>query len=100
MRCLLPPLAVAALVWPAMAVAKAAAKPPPIATRTEAVIDTLHGVAVADPYRWLEDAASPEVQRWTDQQNALTRKALDSFPGRKALGDRLWQLHEIGALGV
>jgi prolyl oligopeptidase len=84
-----------ALVLPAMAAAK-----PPIATRTQPIVDTLHGVAVADPYRWLEDATSPEVQHWTDQQNALTRKTLDAFPGRKALGERFWQLHEIGSLGV
>ncbi|HZH75898.1 MAG TPA: hypothetical protein VEY88_07695, partial [Archangium sp.] len=32
------------------------------ATRAEAVVDTLHGVEVADPYRWLEDEKSPEVQ--------------------------------------
>jgi prolyl oligopeptidase len=78
----------------------AAPASPPVATRTEPIVDTIHGVPVSDPYRWLEDAGSPEVQRWTDQQNALTRKALDRFPGRKALADRLWQLHEIGALGV
>jgi prolyl oligopeptidase len=73
---------------------------PPIPTRTEPTVEILHGVAVADPYRWLENAASPEVQRWTDQQNALTRQALDAFPGRQALADRFWQLYGIGSLGV
>lgn len=29
------------------------------ATRSEAVVDTLHGQQVADPYRWLEDEKSP-----------------------------------------
>jgi len=40
------------------------------------------------------------VQRWTDQQNALTRRTLDAVPGRQALTDRFWQLYEIGSLGV
>ena len=88
-------LSLVAIVCPSVAAAK-----PPFSTRTEAIVDTIHGVAVADPYRWLEDAASPEVQRWTDQQNALTRKTLDAFPGRKALTERFWQLYEIGSLGV
>ncbi len=88
-------LLLAAIVSASVADAK-----PPIPTRSEPILDTLHGVAVADPYRWLEDATSPEVQRWTDEQNAVTRKALDAFPGRKALADRFWQLYEIGSLGV
>src|SRR5438034_1314211 len=73
---------------------------PSVPTRKEPIVETIHGVAVADPYRWLEDAAAPEVQRWTEQQNALTRKALDAFPGRKALTARFWQLYEIGSLGT
>jgi len=39
--------------------------------------DVLHGVEIADPYRWLEDEASPEAQGWIDRQNALTRSTLD-----------------------
>ena len=30
--------------------------------RREAIVESLHGVAVADPYRWLEDGASAEVR--------------------------------------
>ena len=80
--------------------AVAAAKPPAIATRKDDVVDHLHGVDVPDPYRWLEDADAPEVQRWTDAQNAATRRALDKVPGRAALEKRFWQLYEIGSVGV
>src|SRR6185436_19160960 len=75
-----------------------AAPAPP--TRTEKVVDRLHGVDVPDPYRWLEDSESAEVKAWTAKQNAYTRQALDAYPGRKALEERLWKYQEIGTLGV
>ena len=78
----------------------AAAKPSPIPTHKDDVVDRLHGVDVPDPYRWLEDADAPEVKRWTDAQNAATRHALDRVPGRAALEKRFWQLYEIGSVGV
>jgi prolyl oligopeptidase len=73
---------------------------PPVATRTEAVVDKVHGVEVRDPYRWLENGDAPDVTSWTEKQNATMRKALDAVPGRKWIEDRLWKLHEIGSLGV
>ena len=38
-------------------------------------MDTLHGVQVADPYRWLEDEKAPEVQAWMKAQDALHARA-------------------------
>lgn len=74
-------------------VAALADKPPYPATRTEDVVDILHGVKVADPYRWLEKADDPEVQAWTEQQNAFTRRYLDGFGEvRAALTKRLEEL--------
>jgi prolyl oligopeptidase len=54
----------------------------PPRTKSDAVVDTLHGVAVADPYRWLEPGDDPEVQRWVAEQNLFTRAALDAIPER------------------
>ena len=62
----------------------------PQARRSD-LIETLHGVPVADPYRWLEDADSPETREWVDAQNALTRSALDG-PARDALVQELTSL--------
>ena len=77
------------------------AKTPAVAvTRKDDVVDRLHGVDVPDPYRWLEDADAADVQRWTDAQNDATRRALDRVPGRDGLEKRLWQLYEIGSVGV
>ena len=59
------------------------------ATRTADVTDSLFGVAVKDPYRWLEDGKSPEVRAWMDSEDALTRKKLDALPERAPLVSRL-----------
>jgi prolyl oligopeptidase len=50
----------------------------PAAARAPAV-DLMHGIEVADPYRWLEDEQSGESQAWVDQQNELTERTLGRF---------------------
>jgi prolyl oligopeptidase len=67
--------------------------PPP--TRRDLVVDTLHGVEVADPYRWLEDGESDEVQQWVAAQNRQTRRILDSRPDRNTWHERLIALMEL-----
>jgi prolyl oligopeptidase len=69
-------------------------------SRRENTVDRYHGVQVADPYRWLEDASNPEVEKWTAGQNALTRGLLDKAPGREPIQKRLEQLLAIGSVGV
>ncbi|MDQ3304421.1 MAG: prolyl oligopeptidase family serine peptidase [Actinomycetota bacterium] len=61
--------------------------PPP--ARIDPTVERLHGVEVADPYRWLEDGESAETLEWVDAQNRRTRQALKSLPGRVALRERL-----------
>ena len=76
------------------------ARPSYPATRKVDAKDVLHGVTVADPYRWLEDAKSPEVQSWMEAQDDLARGQLKSMPGREAIADRLRQLLYYDALGT
>src|SRR5438445_11823020 len=54
--------------------------------------DVYHGVRVADPYRWLEDADSSETKDWVTAENALTEKYLAQIPGREQIRRRLTQL--------
>jgi len=65
----------------------------PIVTRTVDVVEDYHGTPVADPYRWLEDAADPEVLAWTEAQNARTQAWLgEHAPKRERIHERLTEL--------
>src|SRR5258708_7253578 len=64
--------------------------PPP--TRVELVAETLHGVEVVDPYRWLEDQNSPRTRQWIDEQTAYTRAYLDVIRERGYIRDRIEEL--------
>lgn len=63
-------------------------------------VDTLHGQAVPDPYRWLEDEDEADVVKWMKGQNELTRAYLDSLASRPTLEKRLTELYDIDAIGV
>lgn len=72
----------------------------PPATKEDAVVEILHGVDVADPFRWLEDQESPETRAWIDAQIAYTHTRLADWPGRNALKDRVSTLLKIDAVGT
>jgi prolyl oligopeptidase len=61
-------------------------------TRKVDQVDMLHGVAVADPYRWLEDANSTETKEWVAAENAVTKPFLASLPERGPIHQRLTKL--------
>ena len=55
-------------------------------------VDIYHGVAVPDPYRWLEDPQSAASRQWIEAQNQVTSAYLETLAGRSAISDRLTQL--------
>jgi prolyl oligopeptidase len=59
--------------------------------RKSDLIETIHGVTIADPYRWLEEPESGETIAWVDAENELTRTTLDR-PIRTRLVERLTTL--------
>jgi len=53
------------------------------------VTDTYHGVAVTDPFRWLENANDERVKAWSLAQDARTRRYLDGLAVRKPIFTQL-----------
>ncbi len=87
------PLLAFAIVRPSRSrAAEPASRPAYPPTRTTPTSEVLHGVTVRDPYRWLEDGKSPEVQAWMNAEDAFARKELAELPGRDALAARLKEL--------
>ncbi|HVT39247.1 MAG TPA: prolyl oligopeptidase family serine peptidase [Gemmatimonadaceae bacterium] len=43
--------------------------------------DVYHGVAVADPYRWMEEARSPAVRSWIEEQDRYARAFAAQWAG-------------------
>src|SRR5438309_757399 len=64
------------------------------------VEETLQGHNISDPYRWLEDAQSPDTQEYVRQELAYTRSILDPLPGRTQIEQRLTELLSIGSVGT
>ena len=62
------------------------------------LVEQLHGRSIADPYRWLEDAADPHTVAWADAQDALVRPYLDGLAGRERLSARLTTLMRAGSV--
>jgi prolyl oligopeptidase len=56
--------------------------PYPVARR-ETQIDLYHGVAIADPYRWLESPATAETRDFIRAQNELTQRFLAATSERQ-----------------
>jgi prolyl oligopeptidase len=89
----------AALALAGSAVAGSAAQGPP-ATRRIDVKETLFGVAIDDPYRWLEDVKDPAVQAWMGEQDGAARRALAALPGRDRLLRRFRELYYVDAVSA
>lgn len=83
-------LALAIPVFASAQTAAGALKYPAAAKGTQ--VDDYNGVKIADPYRWLEDADSPETKVWVEAENAVTFGYLNTIPERAALRKRLTQV--------
>jgi prolyl oligopeptidase len=86
------------LLAPSWVQATDASGPPP--TRVEVVRDTLHGVVIEDPYRWLEDQTAPETREWIKAENEYTKSLLSAYKGRDAIEKRLTELMKVDVINT
>jgi len=61
---------------------------PPLSEQ-EPITEILHGVAVTDPYRWLEDQDSPRTRVWIEEQTRYAHNYLHAIPGRELIRRRI-----------
>lgn len=70
------------------------------ASKRGEVVEVLHGVKVADPYRWLEDLNSEETGAWVKAQDKLTREFLGEVEGRDEFREYLTSLWNVERYGI
>ena len=69
--------------------------PIPPKTQRVDVNETIHGIEVVDPYRWLEDGDSAETREWINTQKEYTQRVIGSLPRREELKQRLTELMRV-----
>ena len=73
---------------------------PPPESEVDMVEESLHGVTVADPYRWLEEGDTSETRQWIAAQSAYGRGYLDSLPTREAVRERMAEILASGSVST
>ena len=69
-------------------------------TPRDNTVDHYFGVAVADPYRWLENDTSRQTAQWVEAQNAVTGRYLKGIKQRGKLLKRLTEVSNYGKVGT
>jgi prolyl oligopeptidase len=92
-------LTCSALAMTGAALAAPLAYPP---SERQDVTETQFGVAVPDPYRWLEDdvRSSDKVRQWVIAQNRVTDAYLETLPTRKLFQERIRALYDYERFGI
>jgi len=62
--------------------------------------DSYFGTQVADPYRWMEEVESPEVEEWVSAQNRIAIPFLHNLPSHQEIQERLTELWNYERFGV
>ncbi|XP_047328530.1 prolyl endopeptidase-like [Impatiens glandulifera] len=72
----------------------------PVVRRDDSIVDDYHGVLVPDPYRWLEDRESEEVNDFIEKQVQLTDSVLQKCETRDSLREKLTDLFDHPRYGA
>lgn len=70
------------------------------ASEARIVTETLHGVEISDPYRWLEDQDAPETRDWITRQNAYTDAVMNGRPEPGLFAPRMLALLSTDKIGT
>src|ERR1700722_17304522 len=62
---------------------------------TPGAVEMIHGVAVADPYRWLEDRTSSETELWIGQQGERFERYLEQLGALHSLRKRVVEFVDV-----
>ena len=62
--------------------------------------ETIHGVKVADPYRYMENIDSPQVKAWIALQRNKTERYMSEVPNRVAIRNYLKKLQDYPRFGA
>ncbi len=62
--------------------------------------DEYFGVAVKDPYRWLEDPEGRGTRLWIERENRVTFRYLDEIDQREVIQERMTDLWDYERQGV
>jgi prolyl oligopeptidase len=69
-------------------------------TKKVDTVDTYHGVAVNDPYRWLENDTTKETAAWVTAQNDVTFSYLKNITYRDRVLKRLEEIYNYERLSA
>ncbi len=61
-------------------------------TIKDSTVDQYFGMAVSDPYRWLENDTAENTKQWVAAQNKVTTDYLNQIPFRSSIHQRLEEL--------
>lgn len=64
------------------------------------IVDTLHGVEVADPYRYMEDPDDERLADWAERQDVLFQHIIEHAGNRGAYLERLTALYDSPRYGT
>jgi len=64
------------------------------------LVEDLFGHPVADPYRWLEDAGSPQTAEWLAAEESLWAGYRAGLSDREAFAARVRELLRVGSVGL
>ena len=59
--------------------------PEPPEAKVDVVLETIHGIEIRDPYRYMENLENSSVIEWMRAQNDYAREVLSKIPGRDEL---------------